>query len=84
MFSSCVETLEIRKVLVFVSNASFNKTDIIFNLDISYYMFIMPLIDTLISYFIFLSRLQTLFLTYSVKIVRSQKLSCELYYFKYL
>lgn len=34
--------------------------------------------------YIFLSRLQTLFLTYSVKIVRSQKLSCELYYFKYL
>ena len=28
------------KVLLFVSNASFGKTDIIFNLDISYYMFI--------------------------------------------
>ena len=38
------------KVLLFVSNASFYETDIIFNLDISYYMFIKPLIETLIQY----------------------------------
>lgn len=42
----------LEKVLLFVSNASFGKTDIIFGLDISYYMFIKPLIETLISYFI--------------------------------
>ena len=42
----------LEKVLLFVSNASFGKTDIIFNLDISYYMFIKPLIAVLIEYFI--------------------------------
>ncbi|MBQ2836475.1 MAG: UPF0182 family protein [Clostridia bacterium] len=42
----------LEKVLLFISNASFYETDIIFNLDISYYMFIRPLIETLISYFI--------------------------------
>ena len=42
------------KVLLFVSNASFGKVDIIFNLDISYYMFIKPLIESLIWYLIFL------------------------------
>lgn len=40
----------LEKVLLFVSNASFNDVDIIFNLDISYYMFIRPLIVTLINY----------------------------------
>lgn len=40
------------KVLLFVSNASFGKSDIIFNLDISYYMFIKPLVETLINYFV--------------------------------
>ena len=40
----------LEKVLLFVSNASFNETDIIFNLDLSYYMFIKPLIETLINY----------------------------------
>ena len=41
----------LEKVLLFASNVSFEKTtDIIFNLDISYYMFIKPLIETLISY----------------------------------
>ena len=38
------------KVLLFASNTSFYETDIIFNLDISYYMFIKPLIETLIQY----------------------------------
>ena len=40
----------LEKVLLFVSNASFNEADIIFNLDVSYYMFIRPLIQTLIDY----------------------------------
>lgn len=40
----------LEKVLLFVSNASFNEADIIFNLDISYYMFIKPLIETVIKY----------------------------------
>ena len=40
------------KVFLFVSNASFGKSDIIFNLDISYYMFIKPLVETLINYFV--------------------------------
>jgi len=42
----------LEKVLLCVSNASFNKIDIIFGLDISYYMFIRPLIQTLIDYII--------------------------------
>ena len=42
----------IEKLLLFISNASFGKTDIIFNLDISYYMFIKPLIGLLIEYLI--------------------------------
>jgi len=44
----------LEKVLLFASNASFNHADIIFNLDISYYMFIKPLIETLINYLIIL------------------------------
>lgn len=40
------------KVLLFVSNASFGKTDIIFNLDMSYYMFIKPLVEALLSDFV--------------------------------
>ena len=42
----------LEKVLLFISNASFNESDIIFGLDVSYYMFIKPLIETLISYII--------------------------------
>ena len=42
----------LEKVLLFVSNASFNETDIIFNLDVSYYMFIRPLIETLVGYMV--------------------------------
>lgn len=40
------------KVLLFTSNVSFQETDIIFNLDISYYMFIKPLIEAILYYFI--------------------------------
>ena len=40
------------KVLLFVSNASFGKSDIIFNLDISYYMFVRPLVEGLLNYFV--------------------------------
>ena len=42
----------LEKILLFASNVSFEQTDIIFNLDISYYMFIKPLIETLLNYFI--------------------------------
>jgi len=40
----------LEKVLLFVSNVSFNQADIIFNLDVSYYMFIKPLVEILIEY----------------------------------
>lgn len=43
------------KVLLCASNASFGKTDIIFGLDISYYTFIKPLIETVILYLIILT-----------------------------
>ena len=44
----------LEKIILFASNVSFEKTDIIFNLDISYYMFIKPLIVELLIYFIIL------------------------------
>ena len=51
------------KVILFASNVSFEKTDLIFNLDISFYMFVEPLIKMTLSYimgiFIFL-------ITYSI------------------
>lgn len=39
------------KILLFVSGASFGISDRIFNLDISFYMFIRPVINILITYF---------------------------------
>ena len=53
----------LEKILLFVSNASFNETDIIFNLDVSYYMFIKPLVETLIGYLIKLIIGLTLYMT---------------------
>lgn len=44
----------LEKVLLFASNAPFNEIDIIFNLDISYYVFVKPLIETLIKYIVIL------------------------------
>ena len=44
----------LEKVLLFISNVSFSETDVIFNLDVSYYMFIKPLIEILINYLIVL------------------------------
>ena len=46
------------KVILYASNVSFEKTDLIFNLDISFYMFVEPLIKMVLTYimeiFIFL------------------------------
>ena len=53
----------LEKVLLFISNASFNETDIIFNLDLSYYMFIKPLVEILINYSIKLIIGLTLYMT---------------------
>ena len=38
------------KVILYASNVSFEKTDLIFNLDISFYMFVEPLIKMILSY----------------------------------
>ena len=40
------------KVILYASNVSFEKTDLIFNLDISFYMFVEPLIKMMLSYVI--------------------------------
>ena len=56
----------LEKLLLFISNASFNETDIIFNLDLSYYMFIKPLVETLINY--------------SIKLIIGLSLYMTLYY----
>ena len=53
----------LEKILLFVSNASFNEADIIFNLDVSYYMFIKPLVETIIGYLIKLIIGVTLYMT---------------------
>lgn len=42
----------VEKIVLFASKVSFQQTDIIFNMDISYYMFIKPLIETIINYVI--------------------------------
>ena len=46
------------KVILYASNVSFEKTDLVFNLDISFYMFVEPLIKMVLTYvmgiFIFL------------------------------
>ena len=40
------------KVILYASNVSFEKTDLIFNLDISFYMFVEPLIKMTLTYII--------------------------------
>ena len=40
------------KVILFASNVSFEKTDLIFNLDISFYMFVEPLIKIILWLFL--------------------------------
>ena len=52
--SVVVSNLLLNKVLLLSSNTSFEITDPIFNLDISYYMFIKPIIEFFIIYFIIL------------------------------
>ena len=49
IFASIVFT---PKIILFASNVSFEKTDLIFNLDISFYMFIEPLIKMGLKYII--------------------------------
>ena len=43
-----------QNVLLFMSNASFGKTDMIFNLDIGYYIFQKPLIEQMLNYVLWL------------------------------
>ena len=50
--SVIISALLTPKLLLLTSNASFGMTDRIFNLDISYYMFIKPVISFVIMYFI--------------------------------
>ena len=42
------------KVILYASNVSFEKTDLIFNLDISFYMFVVPLIKMTLKYIIWI------------------------------
>lgn len=50
--STIMSNILMEKILLCSSNASFGITDPIFNLDISFYMFQKPLIETLLWYFI--------------------------------
>ena len=50
IISVIISNLLLENILLFTSNVSFEKADIIFNLDISYYMFIKPLIENLLKY----------------------------------
>lgn len=50
--SSVMSNILMKQILLFSSNASFGVQDPIFNLDIAYFMFQKPLIQTLLWYFI--------------------------------
>ena len=50
--STVMSKVLMQKIILFLSDASFGIQDKIFNLDISYYMFIGPLLQTLLIYFI--------------------------------
>lgn len=49
IISVILSNVLLEKVLLFASNVSFEKADAIFNLDISYYMFIKPLVEELMN-----------------------------------
>lgn len=51
IISSVMSSIFVEKILLCMSNASFIVTDKIFNLDIAYYMFQKPLIETILKYF---------------------------------
>ena len=52
--SVIVSNMLVQKVILYMSNASFGKTDIVFNLDIGYYIFQKPLIEQMLSYLFWL------------------------------
>ena len=52
IISAFASNVLMEKILLFISNASFGISDPIFGLDISFYMFQKPLIETLLAYFI--------------------------------
>lgn len=52
LVSVFISKLLSQKLLLYVSNASFGKTDPIFGLDIGYYVFQKPLIETILTYLI--------------------------------
>ena len=53
----------VEKVLLCASKVSFQKTDMIFNMDISYYMFTKPLIETVIKYIMQFTILSSAYIT---------------------
>lgn len=50
--SAWITSISADKIILLISNASFGKTDPIFNLDIAYYIFQKPVIEMFIIYFI--------------------------------
>ena len=52
--SVIVSNMLVQKVILYMSNASFGKTDMVFNLDIGYYIFQKPLIEQMLSYLFWL------------------------------
>lgn len=52
IISTIMSNVLMEKILLCISNASFGITDPIFNLDISFYIFQKPLIETLLTYYI--------------------------------
>lgn len=61
--SVIVSNVLLEDVLLCTSNVFFGKADIVFNLDISYYMFIKPLIEELLYYYIILTIGLSLYMT---------------------
>lgn len=60
--SVIVSNMLVQKVILYMSNASFGKTDIVFNLDIGYYIFQKPLIEQMLSYLFWLVVIVTIYM----------------------
>lgn len=60
--SALIGTSLMEKIILYIGNTSFGITDPIFNMDIAYYMFQKPLIETLILYLVALIVILTIYI----------------------
>ena len=60
--SVIISNMLVQKVILYMSNASFGKTDMVFNLDIGHYIFQKPLIEQMLSYLFWLVVVLTIYM----------------------